>query len=296
MRITSYILILSLVISIKINAQIDSKSLSKKFSPSLVINLYNDVLTKIDVNENLQFQLANLYAKRDSLIFSKLSTNTPKTIIARYADSLLYDIEIKFKKLLPTDKKREYFEKVERARQVNFPIIQDTIYMDVEMNSQFGLALALYEKFRLKQNQKDSLIYYASLLKVKESYAKEKPDSGYFDKAFFESENMPKILTDEEYNGLLSIKNKTVAESYSKHTWYQLKKDGLLYSDSKASRDSILSQLKLFYLSKATVWDKFACKPLYRNIIIQQIPIPPVLQKALLKRNNTDAKLEKYNW
>ena len=277
-------------------AQNVSKTITDKFPKALVINLYNDVLSKIYFKENLQLKLATLYSKRDSLIFNKLTKLSPTDNINRYADSLLYNIEVQFKKLLTPEEKLNYFNKVERSRAVNFPIIQDTIQMDVEMDSQFGLALALYEKFNLKQKQKDSLIYYGTLLKKWEIRSKQLPDSGYFDKAAFESETISKILTEPEYNGLLAIKNKTVAENYSKHTWYQLRKDNLIPPDYNNSRDTILATLKLFYLSKATLWDKLANNSEYRNIVMQQIKVPPILIKAMTLRNNTQAKLEKYNW
>jgi hypothetical protein len=287
--------------SVSFSQKISNKVLSN-FSKSLTINMYNDVLSKMDFNDDLQYQLATLYANRDSLIFVQL-TKPVQTInynkyadsisYNRYADSLLYAIEVQFKKLLIAEQKREYFLKVERARAVNYPIIDNNIYMDVEMDSQFGLALALFDKFNLKPKQKDSLIYYATILKQKEVYTKLQPDSGYFDKAAFESENMPKVLTELEYNGLLSIKNKVVAETNSKNTWYNLKKDNLV---ADIDRTDTLFQLKMYYLIKATLWDKFAHQPQFRNILLQNLKPPYILQKALAIRNETEAKLKKYNW
>jgi hypothetical protein len=290
------IIIISILICSNSYAQKVSNKILTKYPHAVVINMYNDVLSKFDISEDLQIKLASMYVKRDSLIFKQLSSPSKSINYNRYGDSLLYSIEIQFKKLLDSVQKKEYFLKVERARAVNFPIVQDTIKMDIEMDSQLGLALALYEKFNLKPKQKDSLIYYATLLKQWETRAKLLPDSGYFDKAAFESETISKILTEQEYNGLLSIKNKTVAENYSKHTWYQLRKDNLIPADYNNSRDTTLATLKLFYLTKATLWDKLANKPEYRNIVMQQIKVPPVLLKALTLRNNTQAKLEKYNW
>jgi hypothetical protein len=289
-------IIFSILFSLNGNSQSISAKVVSKFPHSVVIDIYNDVVSKMSLNDSLQFQLAKLYFKRDSLVYYALTKPTAKLNFKRYSDSLQYNIEVQFKKLLTATEKREYFLKVERARAVNYPIFHDTIYMDLQMDSQFGLALALFDKFNLKPYQKDSLLKYATLLNKKELYAKENPDSGYFDKAYFESENMPKCLTDLESNGLLSIKNKTVAEAYSKHTWYTLIKENLIGGTNIYSKDSVLAQLKLFYLTKATFWDKHSNKPQYRDAVINQIQPPPILQRAIAIKNSTAAKLEKYSW
>ncbi|MEQ1554710.1 MAG: hypothetical protein ABL929_11055 [Ferruginibacter sp.] len=285
--------ILGVFFTVNSIAQKVSNTLISKFPQTLVINIYNDVLSKMELPENLQIKLALLYAKRDSLILKELSNPSENISYNRFADSLLYAIEIKFKKLLDSAKKREYFVKVERARAVNYPIIQDTIYMDIQMDSQFGLALALYEKFRLKPFQKDSLIYYATLLKQKEMYFKQNLDSGYFDKAAFESLYMPKCLTELEYNGLLSIKNKVVAETNSRNTWYDLAKQKLV---TQVGRNDSIFQLKMYYILRATVWDKFAHLPQLRNSMIQSIKPPYLLQKAWATKNELDYQEKKYSW
>ena len=287
------LLIFNTLIYLSADAQKISDNVLAKFSHSLAINMYNDVLSKMDVPENLQVNLALLYAKRDSLILKQLIKPISGINHSRYSDSLLYTIEIQFKKLLTPTQKREYFLKVERARAVNFPIIQDTIYMDIEMDSQFGLALALYEKFNLKPKQKDSLIYYATLLKQKEEYTKQHQDSGYFDKAAFESEYMAKVLTEEEYNGLLSIKNKLIAETNSRNMWYELRNQNLV---TQIGREDTVFRLKMYYLMKASLWDKYAHQPELRNIIMQNLKPPYLLQKLWAIKNESDDKVKKYSW
>jgi hypothetical protein len=274
-------------------AQRVSNKVLTKYPHAVVINMYNDMLSKMDFPEDLQIKLASLYAKRDSLVFKQLSSPSPSINYNRYADSLFYTIEIQFKKLLDASQKKEYFLKVERARAVNFPIVQDTIYMDIQMDSQFGLALALYEKFRLKPKQKDSLLYYATLLQQKEAYYKQHLDSGYFDKAAFESENMPKVLTEQEYNGLLSIKNKVVAETNSRNTWYDLKSKNLV---TLVGRDDTIFQLKMYHLLRAAIWDKFAHLPQLRNTMLQNVRPPYLLQKAWAIKSEADDQSKKYSW
>lgn len=287
------LLIFNTTICSNADAQKISNKVLSKYPHSLSINMYNDVLSKMDIPEDLQVNLALLYTKRDSLIFEQLVKPTPGINYSRYSDSLLYAIEIQFKKLLTAPQKGEYFLKVERARAVNFPIVQDTIYMDIEMDSQFGLALALYEKFKLKPKQKDSLLYYATLLKQKENYTKLNPDSGYFDKAAFESEYMAKVLTEQEYNGLLSIKNKLIAESRSRDTWYKLKRENLV---STVGRDDTIFRLKMYYLLQASIWDKLANQPRMRAAAMQNLRLPQILQKYYALKNDTETKLQKYNW
>lgn len=290
-------LIIFLLFSFNSRSQTIAKIVLNKYPKSLVVNVYNDVISKIKLSDSLQYQLVKFYAQKDSLIISALSKNFNPNYVSKYSDSLAYNIEIKFKKLLSVSEKREYFTNVERARLVNYPILHDTIYMDIQMDSQFGLALALFDKFNLKPKQKDSLIYYSTLLKKKEDYAKANPDSGYFDKAFFESDNMPKCLTELEYNGLLSIKNKAVAEAYAKHTWYTLNYEKILGKmDVKTTRDLILYDLKLYYLTKATIYDKMANRPEIRDVAINQVAMPIILQKALEIKNKTAKSLEKYSW
>lgn len=276
-----------------ITAQKISSKLSGRFSPSLVVNIYNDVLSKMDLSESLQLELAEMYKNRDSLILNRLIQKNIDINIKRYADSLLYSIEIRFRHLLTAEQKLEYFSKVERARAVNFPIVKDTIYMDIQMDSQFGLALALYEKFNLKPKQKDSLIYYATLLKQKEEYTKQHPDSGYFDKAAFESEYMAKVLTEQEYNGLLSIKNKVIAETRSRDMWYQLKRENLV---SSVGRADTIFRLKMYYLMQASIWDKLANQPQLRVAAMQNLKPPQLLRKYYAIRNETETKIQKYSW
>lgn len=137
-KLYAVLLILNVSISSNVCAQKVSSKVLSKFPHALIINMYNDVLSKISVPEDLQINLASLYAKRDSLIFSQLSNPTPGINYTRYSDSLLYAIEIQFKKLLTPAQKSEYFTKIERARAVNFPIIQDTIYMDMKWIHNLG--------------------------------------------------------------------------------------------------------------------------------------------------------------
>jgi hypothetical protein len=265
----------------------------KNFSKSLQLKIYSDVLSKIELSDTLQLELAKLYSQRDSLLWDAFVINTDSAKFNHLADSLSYSIEILFKRKLNTEKKREYFLKVERSRVVNYPIIQDTIYMGLQMDSQFGLALALYEKMQLKQKQKDSLIFYAKLLKKKELFAVNFPDSGIFDKPAFESLHLSTILTELEYNGLLSIKNKLIAEANSRDAWFEMKRHNLV---TNYGREDTLLQLKMFYLARSCFWDKYAHKPDLREMIIRNIKPPVILNKIWAIKRETAEKTIKYNW
>ncbi len=279
----------SVVFSVQhLNAQKLSPLVYNRFSPSVSKDVFY-VAAKARLGEKWQLWLGEHFEKRDNLVLELIKRGTSIIKIRQYTDSLSTAINAELKQLL-TAKERNYFEEqVENA---------------AELNSQFGEAIKYQRQLKLNAlpgGQVDSLMMKARELKAKLAFVKANPDSGYFNRAAFESENMSRLLTPQQYSTLLMFKNKEKAEVQAKYDWYELKQKEL---DTKYNRDTTLAGLKRYYMARYVVQERFGHDKTKQAMILkgQESLMPDALKELLESRktltgtNKTTTNKSGYVW
>lgn len=266
----------------------------KQFSPQIIIKLYDNVVSKISLSEQSQMWIAKAYTRNDSLIADLIKKgNISISELKRVADSSQWAIEEDFKKILFPSEQKDFESKIVAKRDYPHPVVNNRILPDAEMNSQFGVALKMKNILKLRDAQSDSLLTYAALLKSKLDFASANPDSGYFDRPAYESENMSKILTEDQYTVMLSEKNKPQCQNQAKYIWHDLKVMGL---SNKFDKEESLKNLTIYYLLRAHITERFANEKERQRAMIYALKIPEAL-KAWQQSKKTDKdKLGKYEW
>lgn len=250
-----------------LNAQKLSPLVYKRFNPSVAKDVFY-VAAKARLGEKWQVWLGERFEKRDDLVLELIKSGAPLSRIRLYTDSSLNAIYAQLKTLL-ADKERNYFEiQVENV---------------AELNSQFGEAIKYQQQLKLDLTpggQVDKLMTKARELKTKMTFMKANPDSGYFDRLAFESENMSRLLTPQQYNTLLMFKNKEKADGLAKYDWYELKQRKL---DSKYNKDTVLTSLKRYYIAKCIAQDRFGHDKAKQAIAVKGLEslIPDALKELL---------------
>lgn len=290
-----YILICCLnLFFFKVSAQKISEQIYKEYSPYIITKLYEKVISKMELNTQSQLFLANAYKAQNEqeLDFIKRG-KTDANEYKRFKDSIDWAIEESFKRTLNIEELKVFDSVIVLSRDYANPIFNDVIVPDAEMNSQFGSAIKFKKILRLRDTQIDSIKNAAILLRNKIKFAKAKPDSGFFDKAAFESERMSEIINDNQYLVLLNEKNKAQSEIQARYLWQALAKRGL---EKKFNKQESIKQLVIYYLMKANFTDRFANEKIRRNALIKAIKLPEPLYVFLLSLKTEKEKLEKYAW
>jgi len=108
-------------------------------------------------------------------------------------------------------------------------LIQLTLLKDGSKlpSSQFAIAVANRKTLGLTNAQVDSLLFHSAKLKqMKDSFLLKNPYGKYDSKAF-ETDNITKILSEDQYTKVLQIKNKSQAETEANQDWLELQQRGL---------------------------------------------------------------------
>lgn len=104
---------------------------------------------------------------------------------------------------------------------IGIALMQDGSVQD---GSKFSLAVKNRQKLGLNQTQVDTMLAKVILLvQLKSDYAAKNPDQK-FNVKVYECEQLPNILTAEQYNELLVINNRDKALKWAKGDWAELQK------------------------------------------------------------------------
>jgi hypothetical protein len=288
--ITAVILLPAFVLPCR--AQLSSK-LAEQFSPSVVRKVYDNVAGNVQLGERSQFWLAAAYARQDSSVTALILRGTDATAIKRYEDSTSLVIEHQMKKVLLPQELIEFNMNVEAKRPVPVPMHKGHIVLDAQMDSQFGACLKMGRQLSLTDEQSDSLLMAAALLRQKENYSRAHPDSGFFDQAAFESEWLGKILLDKQYDRFLANKNKVRAQQQALYDWHDLQAMGLA---KQFNRDSAVKKLVVYYLLKGHITERFANDKGRRTLILNGMKQPEPLAALTRARVGEKARLQQYAW
>lgn len=271
-----------------------SDNVYKQFPPATIIRLYENIVSKISLSEQSQIWLAKAYNRNDSLVAALINKGKINgSEIKRFTDSTQWATEEDFKKILSPEEQRDFEIKIVSKRDYPHPVFNGRIVPDAEMNSQFGVALKMKNRLKLRATQADSLLNYGALLKAKIVFAQANPDSGYFDRSAYESESMSKVLAENQYTIMLSEKNKSQCENQAKYIWHDLQVMDLA---SKFNKEESLKNLTIYYLLRAHITERFANEKERQRAMIYALKIPEPL-KAWQQSKKTDKdKLGKYEW
>jgi hypothetical protein len=278
----------------KTSAQKIAEQIYSDFSAPIISKIYEKVISKVQLSTASQIFLANAYKEQYEQEIYHLRNNMLTVLnLKRYKDSSDYAIEEKLKKVLTPREIKLYDSAIIATRDFATPIFDDVIVPDAEMNSQFGIAMKYKKLLRLRDSQIDSIKNYAIALKSKIVFAKANPDSGFFDKAAFESENLSKVLNDNQYLVLLNEKNKVQSEIQARYLWHALTEKGL---HKKFNKEQSLKELLIYYIIRANFTDRFANEKQRRNIMIKALKLPEPLLIYQQSLKTEKEKLEKYAW
>lgn len=283
-----------LVAPFALTAQVISKKIAQTFPPSVVYKMYTDVAASVALSEDTQLWLARAYSQRDSLLAILVSEGkTPVNSIKRIADSTGWAIELGLKEVMQADELREYMTKIELQRPFPAPVYKKHIVPDAEMGSQFGAAIKVADKLKLRDTQADSILLAAATLREKIVFYKANPDSGYFDKIAYESAYLSKTLNESQYNILLAEKNKDAAAFQARQDWYDLKAYGLA---GKFQKDSTIKIMTIYNLIKAHVTERFAHQKSTRTTMLKALRMPEPVKVLYQAKVGKTAELNKYEW
>jgi hypothetical protein len=276
------------------SAQKITEQVYADFTAPIISKIYEKVISKVQLSAASQIFLANAYKEQYEQEIYSLKNNILTSInLKRYRDSSDYTIEEKLKKVLTPTEIKLYDSAIVATRDFATPVFDNTILPDAEMNSQFGIAMKYKNLLRLRNTQIDSIKNFAIALKSKIVFTKANPDSGFFDKAAFESENLSKVLNDNQYLVLLNEKNKVQSEIQARYLWHALTEKGL---HKKFNKEQSLKELIIYYIIRANFTDRFANEKQRRNIMIKALKLPEPLLIYQQSLKTEKEKLEKYAW
>ncbi|MDP1764824.1 MAG: hypothetical protein Q8L07_13155 [Sediminibacterium sp.] len=269
--------------------------LLREYPPEVTRKVYLNLVSKVLSNEQLQLWLADQYRWQDSLLNALfiLDDNITARKINRVKDSTDWLIESRLRNQLGEKELASFLKSKENERPFTIPVLNGIVYMDTEMDSQFGKAIQIGNSLNLKDSQYVNLIYAARDLRGKIDYFKAHPDSGYFDRPAYESEKLSRILSEIQYNDLLIHLNKEECVLKAKYAWHDIKASGLA---KKFNPDATIKQLTMYYLLREHILSRYANEKEKRSQMLGALRTPEPLISLQEAKVAVRAKLSKYAW
>jgi hypothetical protein len=166
-------------------------------------------------------------------------------------------------------------------------------------SSQFAIALKYKTVLVLTPSQVDSLLAKAIILKqMKDSFLVKEPFGKYDSKAF-ESGNMVKIVSEEQYTKVLKIKNRSQAENDAQKDWDELV---LRKLSSHYNMETTISKLKNYYMAKWCAYYRYGNDKLLQTANVKAIEnnMPAALKALRFARKQntltTNENGSQYQW
>ncbi len=286
--------LLLILVTIVIHAQCVDVTVIQKYSPSIVNALCENYTSKIKLNAQTQLWLANQLQEKDNkiLLFSSSPLFTAAKF-ATYKDSLNAVMEERILEYFKDAEKTSYLEKIYKQQATVYPIYKGIYYANAEMNSIFGLAFKFRDGIKLSDAQIDQVLNAAIVLKTNNDLYTNNMDSGFFDRPAFESKQMSAVINDTQYNRLIADKNKEICNRQAYNDWYMLKKVGL---DKKYEKNKVLQHLKVYYMLKAHLTERFAHEKERRALFLKSLRVPPYLKEANILNKENELKQKNYAW
>ncbi len=277
--------IVSIFILMYANGQALDTSITNNYSNSVVAKVY-DVVTKTKTTMTVARQklFADFFERCDSTITDMISSasdpaniETVKTMNQSSFDSLL----------TPTEKFAYYTSAKYGSKTAPIPF------------SQLSLAVKFKDSIGIDGGVVSSLLLKLDTLKqMKDSFYSKNPGSKKsLDTRAFESLTLNNLLSEDQYNKLLIIKNTAKSKNYALTDWQELQTRGLA-----SGYDSVttISQLAGFYLARQNAYDRYAYDAIQQSANIKSVyDNKPAALNVLMhaRRNpNNDTNGQSFQW
>lgn len=277
-----------------LKAQSSMRELIGRYPPAVMNRIYHEYTSKMLLPESTLGWLADQYSRQDSLVAVYiLNAEHDAAAVRKYTDSLSWMIEVDLKKKLTTTELKTFAAVIENQRTYPIPVLNEQVVVMAEMNSQFGVAYKLKDKLELTAEQEQALFSSAEQLKIKLDFHQSNPDSGFFDKAAFESAALSTILSEKQYNTMLAEKNKKKSELLAKQDWYALRSKGLA---DKFEQKTAIHKMTVFYLLRSHITDRFANEKDKQTSLLRALNVPEPIRALRQGNTNNKPQLAKYAW
>jgi hypothetical protein len=257
-----------------VSAQRITPAVSKNFPPSITVKVF-EAASRFKLGDSSQLWLAKQYLAEDSLSADLIIKGRPTAAVRSFRDSAERSLWASFEQVATHKEKDAYEESLETEKAQ----ISGRSLEGADLNSQFGMALTLHKELGLNGAQLDSLIEKAQELNARTKFSKDHPDSvGQFDRTAFESQNIRQLLTKEQYDVVLSSRQKGPALTQAKYMWYQVKQKGLT---DDLNKDTTIHQLTRYYLRRYRAMDSLAYDRPRMDSLLREIDkddMPALLQ------------------
>ena len=251
-----------------------------KYPPGIVAQVF-DLVTKTDIDETKQKAIAEILAEKELEIFKMLKEGKKYDEIKE--TNIVFNDQINA--LLSLEEKYENYTKTvkEKAK-------------DKYSYTQFAIAIRYRDSLKLSDTQYKAMLNYVDEVKTMKNkyYAANKSS---LDTRAFESENIVKSLSNEQYNRLLVFKNISKAATFAENDWKEVVQRGI---DTTFSKQVALFELKRFYLARECTFNKFQHdlvkqKAEIREIYAHKPTILRILEKVRRNPDN-DTTTKIYKW
>ena len=251
-----------------------------KYPPGIVAQVF-DLVTKADIDETKQKAIAEILADKELEIFKMLKDGKKYDEIKETN----IDFNDQINALLFLEEKYDNYTKTTKEKA-----------KDKYSYTQFAIAIRYRDSLKLSDAQYKAMLNYVDEVKTMKNkyYAANKSS---LDTRAFESENIAKSLSNEQYNRLLVFKNTSKATTFAENDWKEVVQRGI---DTTFSKQIALLELKRFYLARECTSNKFQHdlvrqKAEIREVYAHKPTILRILEKVRRNPDN-DTTTKIYKW
>lgn len=250
-------------------AQAIDKSILTNYPAAVVARVY-DVASKINIDAAKQKLLADAFEEQDNIVVNLIKQKASSIAI----DSIKQELQRRWYNILSA-KQQYYYSTASRKEnnQFKYPF------------SLFSLAIENRDSLKLSEALVDSIFLRIDTLKrTQDAFIKENPGK-WFDSKPYQSENMNRFLSADQFSMLLTIKNTTKARSYAEKDWKEIETRGL---DKNYNKDTVLKELTAFYIAKQSAFDQYEHDKLKQSSLVKYITSnkPKILNVLIHARRN----------
>lgn len=257
------------LLSIQINAQTISKTVIDKYSPAIIVRVF-DVVSKTNISDSIQEILAAKFDEQDVNLLKLIKEKKPQKLL----DSIRMDLQEDWLNILTAKQQYYYSIAIDKER-------SKTKYWF----TQFSFALQNKDTLKLRTEIADSMFLYIDALnKMKNTFKKKNPGQWFESKAY-ESEAMTRLLSEEQYTLLLTLKNYEKAKSSAMKDWDEVEVRKIANAFNKEIE---IKRLTEYYVEKQNTFDRYAHDKIKQNAVLKYVyDNKPRILNALIKARRT---------
>jgi hypothetical protein len=243
-------------------AQTVDPKVINNYPQDVVVKVYQ-VMSKVNLSPAQQLKLATYFKSQDALVLKAIATGKSK----KYVDSLHAATESGLERLLNPEQLVKYSIAPSDTPVDGVAAAHSTV---------FAFLLNNAKQLNLSKPQTDSLT--AAIIAV----AKLKQGKNQQD---FEQVKMTKILTAQQYESYLQLKNSGKALKWATSDWADIKAHGL---DKGLDSAKVVNQILQYDINRLVAKDKFRNDPAQLDVYIRNIDAskPMILKQLRASKNN----------